>query len=180
MIDQKKPRITLIMVMSANGVAAQEMRQDSFEWNSKEDRQQFLKRIKKIGAVLMGGNTYQTIQQQPYEGVDFYVLTRNSSRFKSHPRVEFLQDDVNRVCENLWKIGVKQLALLGGPETNSQFFDKGLIDEIYLTIEPLLLPKGTHLIASPKFPTDLCLKSVTPLANSSTLLLYYRLKNSHR
>ncbi len=46
--DSKGLTITLIMVMSANGVVAQKSVENSFEWNSAADRKQFLERINHI------------------------------------------------------------------------------------------------------------------------------------
>lgn len=166
-------RITLIMVMSANGTIAQQEVENSFEWNSPEDRQQFLDRIRSIGTVIMGKNTYKSIGQRPYEGLDFYVLTSQKEQFESHERVIFLEPDPIKVCETLASRGIKKAALLGGSKTNSLFFRERLVDEIYLTIEPVLMPTGMHLVETLTDPIRLKLDEVKTLANGHTLLLHY-------
>ncbi len=169
-------KITLIMVMSANGVVAQSRDQDSFEWNSAEDRQQLLERIQSIGTVLMGANTYRIIENNLYEGVDFFVVTHHPSRFQPRKQVTFISGDVADVCHHLRKNNVDHVALLGGTETNSQFLDARMVDEIFLTIEPLLLPGEFSLANQLSDTYPLRLLDVKRLQNGQTLLLHYRVE----
>jgi dihydrofolate reductase len=168
------PKVSLIMVMSANGVVAQKAVQNSFEWNSVEDREQFLKKIHEIGAVLMGSNTYRAIGGKPYAGIDFFVLSRRPEQFVSHNRVTFVQGSVEQVLRELGQSGVKRIALLGGPHTNAQCFENQLVDDIYLTMEPLMMPEGMHIASDLSHRVNLVLESVQSLNEAKTLLLHYR------
>ncbi|MBU2513301.1 dihydrofolate reductase family protein [bacterium] len=165
--------VTLIMVMSVNGVVARNSIENSFEWNSEEDRIQFMQRIREIGTVFMGANTYRSLGSKPYEGIDFYVLTHHPAAFPQHSRVIFLNDKVENIYENLRKSGLKRIALLGGPQTNKLFFDQGLVDEIYLTIEPTFMPEGMHMIQNLNRRVPLQLDSMEVLNQQKTLLLHY-------
>ena len=166
------------MVMSANGVVAQKKIENSFEWTSTEDRQQFMKRISDIGTVFMGGNTFRSIGQKPYPGVDFFVLTRKSEQFRDFPNVTYVKGAVKDLYRMIQSRGIKQLALLGGPETNAQFFEQGLVDEIYLTIEPLMMPQGMQLFNTLEHSIGLTLNEVKKL-NQSTLLLHYLVQHNN-
>lgn len=169
-------KITLIMVASTNGVVAQKKVENSFEWNSSEDRQQFMQKIREIGTVLMGSNTFKSIGSKPYPDIDFFVLTHRPDQFLSFPRVRYVSGDIEEICTRMRKQGVRHLALLGGPETNAPFFEKALVDEIFLTIEPILMPTGMPMVSHISAPINLRLNSIDTLANGETLLAHYLVK----
>ena len=172
--DKPKPKITLIMVMSANGVVAQKRIEDSFVWNSEADRVQFLQRVSDIGTAIMGANTYQSIGGKPYDGVDFYVLTNHPDQFEPHDRVQFVKGNASEVCRILKDKGLEHIALLGGPTTNRHFLERELVDDIYLTIEPALLPGALQMVNGLDTQIRLELINLTPLNEQKTLLLHYR------
>ncbi|MBT3226171.1 MAG: hypothetical protein HN580_22685 [Deltaproteobacteria bacterium] len=176
MQNQDSLKITLIMVMSANGMISQERDQDSFEWNSPDDRKQLLEKIQSIGNVLMGANTYRIIEDRLYRGVNFFVLTHHLSRFRPHKQVTFIQGDALDVCQQLQKKKITHIALLGGAKTNSIFLDANKVDELFLTIEPLLLPAEISLANQLQDICRLKLLNVDRLPNGQTLLLHYRVE----
>lgn len=162
------------MVMSVNGVVAQKKVQNSFEWTSEEDREQFLKKTRDIGTVIMGANTYRSIGSKPYEGVRFYVMTNNPHNFREHENVSYHQGSVKELLIQLARENVDRVALLGGPQINAQCFEQNLVDDIYLTIEPLLMPEGMHLATSFDDKVSLKLESLETLNETKTLLLKYQ------
>lgn len=168
------PTVTLMMVMSANGVVAQSSVENSFEWNSAEDKAQFIERVQSIGTVLMGSNTYRSIGGKPYEGVSFYVMSRHPEKFAPHPKVQFRQGTVESVLLELKRAGIQQVGLLGGPQINGQALRRGLVDDIYLTLEPLLMPNGLQITDKLDSRIDLRLASSEALNDLKTLLLHYR------
>ena len=168
------PRVSLLMVVSTNGIAAQKEIQNSFEWNSPEDREQFLAKINSVGTVLMGSNTYRSIGQKPYPGINFYVMTRQPERYTAHEQVRFVQGDVGQILQEMALAGIEHVALLGGPKISTQCFANQLVDDIYLTIEPLMMPSGMHIVADLPKPVKVQLESVRPLNQRNTLLLHYR------
>lgn len=171
--DPQSPTVTLIMVMSANGVVARQQIENAFEWSSEADKTQFLERTRNIGTAIMGSNTYRAIGCQPYEDVDFYVLTRHSGHFAPHERVTFVTGDITGIYNRWREQGLKQIALLGGPMTNRLFFEHDLVDEIFLTLEPTLLPKGLHLVDDLNRQVPLRLNQMETLNEQKTLLLHY-------
>ena len=166
-------KVTLIMVMSANGKVARKTVHNSFEWNSNEDQRQFLKRIRGIGTALMGSNTYRSIDQTPYEGVTLYVLSHHPDRLREHPAVHLVQGRVIDICRDIRDQGISHLALLGGPDVNAQFFNYDLVDEIFLTVEPLLLDGGLNLVGELEESVSLALNEVSLLGNGSSVLFHY-------
>lgn len=172
-LNSQSPTIILIMVMSANGVVAQKTIENSFEWNSEEDKKQFLQKVREIGTACMGSNTYRSIGGKPYNDVEFHVLSNRPDAFEPHDRVTFFKGDIETLVHHWRESGLKQVALLGGPQTNKLFFERGLVDEIYLTIEPTFMPEGMHMIKDLNCSIPLRLNNIEVLNQRKTLLLHY-------
>jgi dihydrofolate reductase len=72
-------------------------------------------------------------------------------------------------------LGYVKVAILGGAQTYQYCLDRGLLDEIYLTIEPLTFSSGINLFSSvkPKI-RKWNLVAVKKLNRLGTILLHYR------
>lgn len=171
------PHVTLLMVMSINGVVAQQSIQNSFDWNSEADRVQFLEKVKSIGVAVMGSNTYRSIGEKPYKDLIFYVMTSNPGFYNPYPGAFFRQGSVTKVLAEIKQSGIQKVALLGGPNINAQCLEQGLVDEMYLTIEPLLMPEGLHFADGLTQSKNLKLLSLDELNESKTLLAHYQVIN---
>lgn len=165
--------VTMIMVMTADAIITKKRGEGVSGWASIEDRTQLLKRIKSIGHILAGSTTYKNIEKHPYQDVTFHVLTHSPSKFEKGDKVYFHSGTVDRVLKDLEMLGIKRIALLGCTEINSQFLKEKAVDEIFLTVEPLMFGKGIHLTNSIPLNTQMILKSVTKLNRRGTLLLHY-------
>ena len=82
-------------------------------------------------------------------------------------------EDVYRVVASE---GNRRVALLGGPTVNHQFLAAGLVDEIYLTVEPVLLGTGLSL-SSDALDNRLRLIETIRLNQDGTLVLHYVRQN---
>lgn len=71
--------------------------------------------------------------------------------------------------------GVRSLLLEGGPHLNTPFFTEGLVDELFLTIAPVLFGNGDPfpIIAGP-LPQNQQLHLITAFAGDEHLFLRYR------
>ena len=63
---------------------------------------------------------------------------------------------------------------MGGSELNRLFLKYKLVNEIYLTLEPILFGKGNQLLETVKLEQDLKLVDFKILNNKGTLLLHYK------
>ena len=72
----------------------------------------------------------------------------------------------------------QNVLLAGGAETNAQFFDAGLVDEMYLTVEPLLLGSGLPLTGFLQNAVQLKLMESTTLNDRGTVQLHYQVVQS--
>ena len=102
-----------------------------------------------------------------------FVLTSNA---ESQPPVQgttYLGGDVKEICETVRKQGYENVALLGGPSTNFAFLRENLVDEIFLTIEPVMLGKGIPLSVGGELCARWKLLETRRLNEKGTLLLHY-------
>jgi 5-amino-6-(5-phosphoribosylamino)uracil reductase len=84
------------------------------------------------------------------------------------------------VLGELWRSGIKKLALLGGGQIVGSFFTAGLVDELWLTVCPLILggPTAPTPVQTPGWleaqAPRLHLISVAPVDDE--IFLHYRVK----
>lgn len=133
--------VTLIAAVSADGKIAQSADQLSLEWTSKEDTRFFVEKTKEIGTLVMGRKTFETIGKA-LPGRRTIVM---SSTEGSAEGVEWTSDPVVDLVARLESEGVAGLAVCGGATVYSQFLAAGLVDELFLTVEPVLFGDGVPL-----------------------------------
>lgn len=164
----------LYMTITANGYIATE--DDKVDWISKESWQSYLNTIRKIDAVIIGRRTYNLMPRKEFQRNCEYVVLTHSKPVKSKsPNVIFTNRSPKEVINFLNRKGFKRICIAGGGKTNASFMKAGLIDEIYLDVEPLVLGKGIQFFHPSEFQTKLKLLSIRKLRDS-TIQLHYRVK----
>lgn len=177
MNNQMNITTTMIMVMSLDGIISQKLYQDSFEWTSFEDKDHFLSFMKNKMNVIMGHTTFKCINKKPYNGVKHFVLTGNKSLHhkKDDNQIEYLSGTPQDIIKHLYKKGIREVALLGGSYTNTQFLASGLVDYIYLTIEPKIFGQGIRF-AVEQLNVDLELLDSKIINCKGTILNFYKVR----
>lgn len=170
-------KIILIMVMSADGIIAKNDNHNAFTWTSQEDKDHFLNLSKQIGVVVMGGNTFRASGRNTYPGRMAYVLTNNPEQYEFGENVEALSGTPQAVAAELRNRGHEQVALIGGATVNRDFLRAGLIDEIFLTVEPIIFGRGLHLFEEDDLEIKLKLISSMKFNEQGTLLLNYKVEH---
>jgi dihydrofolate reductase len=107
-----------------------------------------------VGALVMGSATYgfvlDEVDEWPYKGKPTWVLTS-----RDLPRPEGQGVDVRIVSASVRELHPEMLAaagggnlwVVGGGEVASQFADEGLLDEVLVTVVPVVLAAGKPLFA---------------------------------
>ncbi len=163
----------IIMAQSLDGVIAYDA-DHAANWTSKEDKQFFISETKKAGVIIFGRNTYKTFGDKPLQGRLNLVMTLDESekQFEKPGLVEYaVKKEPSEILKMLKKRGFKKVFVGGGSMINSLFLDKGLIDELWITIEPKIFGKGLKILTDQKRDINLVLKTVKK-ANQSVLLKY--------
>jgi len=173
--------VTVVMVQSLNGKTTKGECPDDGQWKSTEDQDFFHSLHKKYSLVVMGRKTYDAVRQQ-------MKFTNNQLRIvmTGHPKrytkdaipnkLEFSDESPERLINRLTKRGYTHLLLVGGGTLNTAFFKSHLVNELYLTIEPILFGDGISIVTKDCQDIHLHLLSVKRLNTQGTLLLQYRIE----
>lgn len=73
--------------------------------------------------------------------------------------------------------GHHEAVIIGGTQTVSEFVKSGLVDELYLVVEPVLFCAGLPLLRDVDVDYNMTLLDVQKL-NARTVQLHYRLMQS--
>jgi len=166
-------KVTLIAAMSADGFIAQTPDQRSLEWTSREDTNFFVAKTRELGAVVMGRGTYETIGR-PLAGRLTVVMTSRLDSARNLPgALEFTSDTPAAIVEKLAARGFGGVALAGGARVYGAFLRAGLVDELYLTVEPVLFGGGMRLAEGIGRMNMTLIE--TRMLGASTVLLHYGL-----
>lgn len=159
-------RVFLIAAMTADGFIARHSAHVA-SWTCKEDKEFFMEKTREAGVVVMGLNTYKTIGR-PLPGRLNIVYSKTE---KDIAGVEVTQEQPKKLIENLAKRGYKEVAITGGAQIYTMFMEAGLIDTLYLTLEPLLFGTGMNLFTR-RLACKLELQSTRMLNNHAIVLAY--------
>lgn len=165
-------KVFIIATMSADGYIAQNSSHSPMYWSSKADKKRFVELTKRAGVVVMGSSTYKTIGRPLKERLNIVY-----SRTEVFEGVEMTQDEPKDLIKKLEERGVKEVAICGGTHIYSMFMKAGVVDTLYLSIEPLLFGKGLSLF-NDDFHFPLILKSSQVSESSNTLFLEYEVDRS--
>lgn len=167
-------KIILIAAITIDGKIAK-YPGHTVDWTSKKDKQFFRGETEKAGVVIFGSTTYKAIGRPMPNRLNI-VMTRNPARFSDQKKkglLEFTSESTKSLIASLQKRGFKNVVVGGGSEIYSLFLQKGLINEIYLTVAPIIFGKGVNLFAEIDM-ADLKLElfDVSRLGNEEVLLKY--------
>jgi dihydrofolate reductase len=171
-------KVILISAQSADGFITRHEEPGS-GFTSAADREYFGRALAGFDSSIMGSATYlaarDTILANLSPGRRRIVLTRNPEKYESDAApgiLEFTRDEPKALVGRLKAEGHRSCALLGGARIHSLFFAAGLVDEIWLTMEPRLFGAGTPFLRS---ATDIRLRLLSHerMGGSDTLLLKF-------
>ena len=189
----------LIVATTLDGFIGRDNQDLSTRWTSKEDAAWFSQRTKQAGVCVMGRKTYETFNR-PLPDRVVIVQTQDPEAFKTKQarqgvEVELLQAGspvetlLSRSKTQVWATdlkldhlhqlldsnGLKELAICGGSSIYTQWLKAGLVDEFYLTVEPVLFGKGVKLLSEP-LDVKLELVSEKKLNERGTRLVEFRVR----
>lgn len=136
-------KVTCIMAVTLDGRIAKDS--DHFpDWTEKADKRLFVEVTKRCGAMIMGSKTYDTIGK-PLPGRKNIVLTRDKELISESDNLVYTDALPDQILKWLEKEGYKEVALIGGTQINTLFAEAGLIDELVVTISPVIFGEGLSL-----------------------------------
>jgi dihydrofolate reductase len=141
------------------------------DWTSREDQKFFHAALAKFDAVVVGRSTFEAARKS-LEKRNTYVLSSRPTKIDRTGLVTF----VNPSRADLRKIFEKHtaVAVLGGGRVYQTMLDEKLMDEIYVTLEPLIFGQGVPMFIGGTSTAGLQLLAARKLNHAGTLLLHYK------
>ena len=159
----------------------------SIEWLFSDADYSYTKFYDSIDTILVGRKTYDqslTFEEYPYKGKKVYVFTHNAEVEKEKKKkktldVEYIDDDIPNFVRGLVQqpVGNRNIWLLGGGEIVSILLNADLVDEIILSVHPIILGKGIPLFSNINKRVNLRLLESIPFESGLVQLCYRILKN---
>ena len=112
------------------------------------DERQFAKLVHSAGALVVGRRTFAQYHQprNPFPKVTTYVLTTDIHLRSDDPAVVYVTGGPMEVMRRLHADSRLITVLSGGGQTSGLFAAKGLIDEAWISINPLVMGAGTPML----------------------------------
>ncbi len=162
------------MSMTVNGYIATE--NDDTPW-SDEIWNGYYALVKKHGNIILGRRTFELMKGvNEFEKLGFpiTVVVSNSIENQGDEKTTFVSSPKEAV-ETMKQKGMNEIVVGGGSMLNAGFLKDGLLDEVYLDIDPLIFGKGIRLFAETEdIEIKLGLVSVENLSKN-TLRLHYKI-----
>lgn len=153
------PKIQLFIAATIDGFIARE--NDSLDWllefpNPNKIDHGYNEFISEVDLIIMGRKTYEVLltleKNWPYSNCKTYIATSDlnySLKFEN----TFLLNEINKaVIDSLKSESKKNIWLVGGGDLITQFLNLDSVDEMIISIIPLILGKGIRLF--PDFPKE--------------------------
>lgn len=161
------------MAISANGIIATKTGSEDFL--SHDNWIQFVKLAKKVGCFIWGRKTYDAVTK--WEGDYLNDLKDVTKIIVSRSPVELqegftLANSPEQALDILNKNGFKEAIITGGSTLNSEFAKRGLIDEVILDVNAVILGTGIPVFAPEDFELKLELTDSTKVSDSVFELKY--------
>ena len=143
-INQSLRKIKLFIASSLDDFIARE--NGDIDWLPENTASGYDDFINSVDTVIMGKKTYDqvlTFGDYPYKDKKSYILTR-SNDYPKDENIKFVLDAEKLVKDVIYDTGT-DIWLIGGAEVISTFVNLGFVDEIILSIIPVVLGKGIPL-----------------------------------
>jgi dihydrofolate reductase len=166
--------IVAIAAMTIDGKIARHS-SELTDWTSPEDKELLTSLMDKSDVIVIGNSTYKTAEA-PLSKRNCIVLTRSvPTTERRGDKLLFCNPDKVALPDLLRPFGT--VALLGGTQTYTYFLQHDLLDELYLTIEPVIFGGGLSLFEGTiGGNVRLNLQSMKKLNDKGTILMHYNRK----
>lgn len=123
------------------------------EWLSAFERQDedfgYAEFFASIDAMIMGSRTYAKVlehREWPYGDTACWVMSMRRLRPRTQ-RITVTGKEVDAVLSEVARHGLSRVWLVGGGRLAASFLESGRIDEVIMTVIPVLLGNGIPLFA---------------------------------
>lgn len=168
----------IIAALTADGFIAKDAGHSPFNWTSKEDKARFIRLTKEAGVVVLGSATFATFPKPLkdrrniiYSRTKTFAPPEGSALVDGYPLVETTQESPADLVKRLESEQAKAIAISGGSQIYTAFMKAGVVDKLFLTVEPVVFGSGIRVFSeSLDFKLRLVSSETTP---TGTIFLDY-------
>ena len=175
------PLTQYLVASSLDGFIADE--NDNLDWlltmpGGDDDANPYPAFIKEVGALAMGATTYEWINRHHpgqwfYDDRPTWVFTHRDLPVIEGANLIFTAGDVHEVHAAMVEAaGDRNIWLVGGGELVGTFLDQDLLDELIVSVTPVLLGRGAPLLPRRRTRPMRLLSATTSPANTFVHLHY--------
>jgi len=170
-----RPRYIALAAVTIDGKIAKNTKHFS-NWTSPEDKIFLRRMLDKSDVIIVGNNTYKTAKK-PLSKRNCIVLTSSvTTPAQKNSNLAFFNPKFANLKNFIKNQGYKTVAILGGAQTYGYCLSQGMLDDLYLTIEPITFGAGINLFDGARAKQKRWkLVSIKNLNRTGTLLLHYRI-----
>lgn len=162
-------RVLLVAAITVDGKIARDDHELT-TWTSREDKRLFARVSREAGVLIMGRATYETLPA-PLPGRLNVVMTSRPD-MPVPAGVELTGDSPERVLGRLAERSYDTVVVAGGAQIYRAFLLAGMVDEIWLTVEPLAFGRGVSLLGDEPLDLRLELLEIQRLGDRAVMLRY--------
>lgn len=164
-------KVVIIVAHTIDGFIARK-NTELIDWTSKEDKEMFSAETKKGGVVIMGETTFKTLGRPLKDRLNI-VLSLNPEKEKSiEGSLEFRKISPRKLIAELEAKKFKTVFICGGSYTYTQFLKAKLVDEIWISFEPVIFGKGLSNFSESVYNVRCSLIKSIKLNSNSVQLRY--------
>lgn len=166
-------KVTVVAALTADGFIAHAS-DEHVGWTSKEDKQFYREYTKRVGVMVMGRSTFETMGKA-LPGRRTFVLTSHADDVAERG-AEVFAGSPRELVSQLEREGLEEITICGGAGIYGAFLADGLVTDLYLSMQPVLFGEGIGLSRQP-LDIKLTLVSSEPLgeAGAGGVLLHYQI-----
>jgi len=169
-------KVTLFMAMSANGFIATKKGDEHFL--SDENWKSFSKLVKSYNNLIVGRKTYEAVKKwdqfsfNDFKGATKVIISKRNLRLDND---YILASSPKVALEILKGNGFTKVLLAGGSELNTSFIKSGLINEVILNIDSVMIGEGIPIFSANKFEFNMKILKICKIS-SNIVQIHYKIK----
>jgi dihydrofolate reductase len=169
----EKLKYTALVAISVDGKIARYKNHSSSEWTSGEDKVFMRKILVDCDVILIGNTTYKTAIK-PLSKRNCIVFTRSVDEPKcEHSNLTYINPESTDLKLFIKEKEYRKVCVLGGSSVYEYCFLNNMIDELFVTVEPIIFGEGIEFLSKGIYDTKLSLISMKKINDKGTILLHY-------
>lgn len=169
-------KVIVIFVTTLDGKITKWGDPHVMRWSSPEDQKYFRAIWNESPLIVMGSSTFDFDPIKPSPKSLLHIMTGDPEKYRKDEvpgQLEFSSETPKELVKRLGT-QYEQMLVAGGPHVATSFFKDGVVDELWLTLEPKIFGDGGNFVIGAELDIELSLISMEKINERGTLILKYR------